>query len=81
METNTEQKNKKHFDGVVVSDKMKDTAVVLVERYIKHPKYGKFMKLGKRFKAHDLGNAHKVGAKVTIEETRPMSKEKRFKII
>ena len=81
MNNVSEIKPKKFFEGVVVSDKMKDTAVVLVERYIKHPKYGKFMKLGKRFKAHDAGNTHKVGDKVTIEETRPISKEKRFKII
>jgi small subunit ribosomal protein S17 len=81
MNNTPETKPKKCFEGVVVSDKMKDTAVVLVERYIKHPKYGKFMKLGKRFKAHDTGNVHKIGDKVTIEETRPISKEKRFKII
>jgi len=67
--------------GVVVSDKMKDTAVVLVNRFVKHPKYGKFMQISKRFKAHDAGNAHKVGDKVEIKETRPISKDKHFIII
>ena len=82
METGTEQQNRrKRLDGVVVSDKMKDTAVVLVERYVKHPKYGKFLKRAKRFKADDKGNAHKIGEKVTIEETRPISRDKRFRIV
>lgn len=67
--------------GVVVSDKMKDTAVVLVNRFVKHPKYGKFMQISKRFKAHDAGNAHKVGDKVEIKETRPISKDKHFVIV
>ncbi len=67
--------------GVVVSDKMKDTAVVLVNRFVKHPKYGKFMQISKRFKAHDAGNAHKVGDKVEIKETRPISKDKYFVIV
>lgn len=83
MANETEQKKsmKKRLAGVVVSDKMKDTAVVLVSRYVKHPKYGKYVTLRKRFKAHDAGNAHKEGEKVTIEETRPISKEKRFRIV
>lgn len=67
--------------GVVVSDKMKDTAVVLVNRFVKHPKYGKFMQISKRYKAHDAGNAHKVGDKVEIKETRPISKDKHFVIV
>lgn len=78
MET---KQNKKRLEGVIVSDKMKDTVVVLVSRYVKHPKYGKYVNKQKRFKAHDAGNAHKVGEKVTIEETRPISKDKRFKIV
>ncbi|HVS79535.1 MAG TPA: 30S ribosomal protein S17 [Candidatus Paceibacterota bacterium] len=83
MKKDAEQQNsrKKRLEGVVVSDKMKDTVVVLVERYVKHPKYGKFLKRAKRFKAHDAGNTRKVGEKVTIEETAPISKEKRFKIV
>ncbi|TSC54803.1 MAG: small subunit ribosomal protein S17 [Parcubacteria group bacterium LiPW_30] len=74
----TEQKNKKVLKGKVVSDKMGKTVVVLIERYVKHPKYGKFMNLTKRYKAHDETNAFKVGDVVEIEETRPMSKDKCF---
>lgn len=59
---------------------MKDTVVVLVERYEKHPKYGKFIKSSKKFKAHDAGNTAKVGDKVTIVETKPISKDKHFKL-
>ncbi len=75
------KKRKRTLSGVVVSDKMKDTIVVLVERYVKHPKYGKYFTVSKRFKAHDAGNTKKMGEKVTIEECRPMSKEKRFKVV
>ncbi len=71
----------KKLSGVVVSDKMKDTVVVLVERYIKHPKYQKFIQRRKRFQAHDAGNTAKVGDNVVIEETRPISKNKHFKIL
>lgn len=72
---------KKTFSGKIVSTKMKDTAVVLVERYTKHPKYGKFLKRQKKFKAHDAGNKHKEGEMVEIVETKPMSKDKRFIIV
>ncbi len=71
----------KIFSGTVVSDKMKDTIVVLVERYEKHPKYEKFIKSKKKFKAHDAGNTKKVGEKVQIAETKPISKDKKFKVI
>ena len=74
-------KMSKRFSGVVVSDKMKDTIVVDVARFVKHPKYGKFMKLNKNIKAHDLGNTKKIGDKVTIEECRPISKGKNFRIV
>ena len=60
---------------------MKDTIVVSVERYEKHPKYGKFIKKRKKFKAHDTGNTAKVGDKVQIVETRPISKDKSFKLL
>ncbi|MBL7045071.1 MAG: 30S ribosomal protein S17 [Parcubacteria group bacterium] len=78
---NTETKKQKTLSGVVVSDKMTDTAVVAVERYVKHPKYGKFIKRLKKYKAHDKGNQSKIGDKVSIEQTRPISKDKTFKII
>ena len=71
----------KILSGIVVSTKMKDTIVVSVERYEKHPKYGKYIKRHKKFKAHDAGNTAKVGEKVQIVETRPISKDKHFKLI
>ena len=67
--------------GVVVSDKMKDTIVVEVTRYVKHPKYKKYMKRAKRHKAHDAGNTKKEGDKVRIEEGRPISKGKSYRVI
>lgn len=74
-------KGGKVLRGVVVSDKMTDTAVVEVRSYSKHPKYGKFVKAKKRYKADDKGNSVKVGDKVEIIETRPISKDKHFKIV
>ncbi|MEX0919165.1 MAG: 30S ribosomal protein S17 [Parcubacteria group bacterium] len=71
----------KMLSGIVVSDKMKDTAVVSVERFEKHPKYGKFVKSNKKFKAHDVGNTKKIGDKVEITETKPISKDKHFVVV
>ena len=82
--TTTEQatvSKKRIFSGIVVSDKMTDTAVVKVVRFVKHPKYGKFLKLAKKFKADDKGNTVKIGDNVSIEECRPISKDKHFKIV
>ena len=70
----------KKLTGTVVSNKMKDTVVVLVQSYEKHPKYEKFIKRHKKFKAHDAGNVKQIGEKVTIEETKPISKDKHFKV-
>jgi small subunit ribosomal protein S17 len=67
--------------GVVVGDKMEKTVVVSVSRFIKHPLYGKFYKVSKRYKAHDEENKYKVGDTVEISETRPMSKDKNFIVI
>jgi len=67
--------------GVVVSDKMNKTVVVSVSRFVKHPLYGKFYKVSKKYKAHDENNGSKIGDKVIIVETRPISKDKRFKVI
>lgn len=75
------QKIVKQKQGVVVSDKMDKTAVVRVERLIKHPLYKKYYKRHKKFKAHNPGNKYKVGDKVVIRETRPLSKQKRWVII
>ena len=82
MKTETQTiKKGKILTGTVVSDKMKDTVVVLVERYEKHPKYEKFIKRKKRFKAHDAGNTRKVGERVDIRETKPISKDKHFVVV
>lgn len=75
------QKTRKKLSGVVVSDKMDKTVVVDVARFVAHKKYGKYYKINKRFKAHDETNKYKVGDKVTIEECRPMSKDKNFIVI
>ena len=71
----------KVLSGKIVSAKMKDTIVVAVERYTKHPKYGKFLKRQKKFKVHDAGNKHKEGEVVEIIETKPISKDKHFMIL
>ena len=76
-----EQGEGKVLVGKIVSTKMKDTVVVLVERFTKHPKYGKFLKRQKKFKVHDAGNKHKEGEVVEIIETKPISKTKRFMIL
>ena len=74
-------KHKKVLKGTVISSKMKDTIVVAVTRYVKHPKYGKFIRHVKRYKVHDKGNTRAVGEKVSIEESRPISKTKHFVVI
>lgn len=73
--------HKKTFEGVVVSDKMQKTVVVAVKRFVKHPKYGKFLSRTKKYKAHVENGTSKVGDKVTIQEGRPMSKDKRFTVV
>ena len=70
----------KTFQGTVVKTAMKDTCTVKVDRYVQHPKYKKYYTASKKFLVHDVGNAAKVGDKVTIRETRPISKLKRFVI-
>lgn len=80
MMDNKEVKKRK-LQGVVVSDKMAKTAVVAVSHERKHPKYLKYYRITKRLKAHDENKEYKVGDQVIIEETRPISKEKRWKII
>lgn len=76
----TKTKNK-ILRGIVVSDKMKDTCVVLVTRFVKHKKYKKYYKVSKKYKVHDIGNTKKIGEKVSIIESRPISKDKHFIII
>ncbi len=71
--------NPKILTGLVVSDRLAKTVVVEVERLIKHPKYGKYIRRSKRYLAHDHGG-HKVGDRVKIQETRPYSRHKHFKV-
>ncbi|PIQ91586.1 MAG: 30S ribosomal protein S17 [Parcubacteria group bacterium CG11_big_fil_rev_8_21_14_0_20_39_22] len=71
----------RRLTGVVVSAKMKDTIVVSVDRFVKHPKYGKYMTITDRYKADDKGNTKQEGEKVTIEETAPISKDKKYKVV
>jgi small subunit ribosomal protein S17 len=77
----TAPSKKRTLTGVVVSDKMKDTATVLVERFIKAPKYNKYVTRTKKYKAHNPGNTKKIGDKATIEECQPISKDKHFTVI
>ena len=72
---------KKKLTGIVVSDKMQKTVVVSVERVVEHPKYKRRYKSHKKYKAHDEKKEYKVGDVVVIEETTPISRDKKFKVI
>ncbi len=76
-----ERNNRRTMVGRVVSDKMDKTVVVLVETYKKHTLYGKRVKYSKKFKAHDENNTAKTGDIVEIMETRPLSKDKSFRLV
>jgi small subunit ribosomal protein S17 len=71
---------RKSREGVVVSDAMQKTRVVKIERVFRHPRYERVVRVAKKLKAHDEANESKVGDRVLIEETRPLSKEKRWRI-
>jgi len=75
------KQHKRRLHGQVVSDKMKKTVVVRIDRLKSHPKYHKQYRVSKRYKAHDEKNEYHVGDKVVIEETRPYSREKRWRVI
>lgn len=72
---------KRTLKGVVVSDKMDKTIVVLVQRLKKHPLYKKYYRVQKKYKAHNPENKYHVGDKVVIQECRPISKEKRWQVL
>ncbi len=76
-----ERNSRKVKIGTVVSDKMQKTIVVAVEGKKKHPLYGKVLKVTNKFKAHDENNDAKINDKVLIMETRPLSKEKRWRLV
>lgn len=71
---------RKSFSGVVVSNKMDKTVVVKVQRLVRHPRYKKIVRRFSKFKAHDPENRCQLGDEVTIIETRPLSKEKRWRV-
>jgi small subunit ribosomal protein S17 len=66
--------------GIVISDKMDKTVVVLVEQLVQHPSYKKYVRSKKKYKAHDPENRCRVGDQVSIVETRPLSREKRWRV-
>ncbi len=72
---------RKERSGVVVSNKMEKTILVMVNRKVKHPKYGKFVKKTRKFSAHDEKNDCNIGDKVRIMETRPLSKNKCWRLV
>lgn len=76
-----ERGNRKVRIGRVVSNKMDKTAVVAVETFVSHPLYGKQVKRTTKFKAHDENNTCTIGDKVKIMETRPLSKQKRWRLV
>jgi small subunit ribosomal protein S17 len=76
-----ERNNRKTRTGKVVSDKMDKTIVVAIETLVRHPLYGKIIKRTTKFKAHDENNECKLGDKVVIMETRPLSRDKRWRLV
>jgi len=76
----SERGSRKTQTGVIVSDKMDKTVVVKVDRLIKHPVYNKYIKRSAKYKAHDAENKCKIGDRVVIVETRPLSKDKCWKV-
>lgn len=72
---------RRRLQGTVVSDKMQKTVVVRIERMKTHPKYHKRYKLSNKYKAHDEKGEYRVGDKVVVEETRPLSKDKRWRVV
>jgi len=81
MREEAKKKNKRILKGIVVSNKMDKTIVVLVEDSKQHPRYKKRYRVFKKYKAHDPNNQHKVGDKVAICESRPLSRDKRWTVV
>ena len=77
----TERGKRKIKTGKVVSDKMDKSCVILVERYIRHKLYGKFVRKSKKFMVHDEANESHIGDIITIMETRPLSRNKRWRLV
>jgi small subunit ribosomal protein S17 len=81
MPTTERNNNRKNRTGIVVSDKMQKTIVVQIRRKVPHPLYGKVIERATKFKVHDEKNEAKTGDRVLIQETRPMSKDKRWRLV
>ncbi len=79
--TTVDRNLRKERVGIVTSDKMNKSIVVVVERRVMHPKYGKFVKLSSKFMAHDEKQEAHIGDTVRIQETRPLSKQKRWRLV
>lgn len=74
------ERMRKERKGVVISNRMQKTVVVAVERMVMHPKYKKYIRLRNKMKAHDEGNQCQIGDRVLITETRPLSRDKRWRV-
>ncbi len=72
---------KRQLKGIIISDKMQKTVVIKVERIKEHPKYKRRYKIHKKYKAHDEKGEYHIGDKVIIEECKPISKDKKWKVI
>ena len=72
---------KRQLKGIIISDKMQKTVVIKVERIKEHPKYKRRYKIHKKYKAHDEKGEYSVGDRVVIEECRPISKDKKWKVL
>ncbi len=77
----TERSRRKVRVGKVVSDRMKKTIVVSIERLVKHPEYGRYVRYRTKFKVHDENNECRIGDVVRFMETRPLSKDKRWRFV
>lgn len=73
--------NRKRLIGIVISDKMQKTIVIRVNRLVRHPVYKRIVKRATKFKVHDEENRAKIGDKVAIMETRPLSRDKRWRLV
>lgn len=81
MPLQTSKRHRRTLIGKVISDKMDKTVVVAVDRIAAHPKYKKHFKITRKYKAHDEKNKYKVGDKVLIIETRPISRDKKWRVV
>lgn len=76
----SQERMRKERQGVVISNRMQKTVVVAVERMVMYPKYKKYIRLRNKVKAHDEGNQCQIGDRVLIKETRPLSRDKRWRV-